>query len=193
MVLLGRVGQILARFKGNGWIEIRNNLAYLVATPALRIKNIWAKWDSRGKAGDPLPFPYSVAVGPDGIIHALGGLLDTDSLQVHNATTGLWEVISVAKLKKDFYGTLPQSDGIELTGYEDIGVLDGACEKERPLKALRGAGMVYLEKVVIAECADPCVETAFAYVAKVLVEPDVTTGQVYSLKFSNAGLAWVLD
>ena len=200
MTLLGRVGSTLTRFKENGWIELRNGLAYVVATPALKVRDIWANWVKSTpyavpKIGDPHPFPYSVAVDPNGCLHALGGLLEHDGIQVHNKEKNQWEVIPVASLPIQTKATLPQSvNGIELVGFEETGVLASTCGKVRDLKALGTSGIVYLEKVPATVCledgGDPCQETAFAYVATTLEDPDTSSGQTYKLTFSASGMAW---
>jgi len=204
MTLLGRVGSILTRFNCNGWIEVRNGLAYVVATPALKIKNIWANWfkatpNSVPKVGDPLPFPYSVAVDPCGNIHALGGLEETDKdgVQVHNRELNQWEVIPTDEFPLQVSKTIPQADAIELTGFEGVGIVEAGCGITREQKALRGNGIPFLEKTPVNVCledgGDPCQEEAFAYLAQVLEFPTITADETYSLRFSASGLEFVQD
>lgn len=193
MTLLGRVGSRLARFTGSGYIEVHNSLAYLTSAPLLRIRDIWAGWKQNGKIGDPLPFPYSIAVDQEGVMHALAGLEDHDSLQVWDATKGEWSVIKLSDLKKSINSALPQADNIELTGYEEVGMMDSACGQDREMKALRGNGMVYLEKTPVNDCDDPCSSEVFAYVAKVLEFPVPTGVETYKLQFDHTGLKWVQE
>jgi hypothetical protein len=200
MTLLGRVGNILTRFKCNGFIEVRAGLAYLVASPPLVIKNIWANWVkptqySVATVGDPLPFPYSTAVDQCGNIHALGGLLEKDGIQVHNKTTNNWSVIPVDELPHQVSATIPQADSLELVGFEGVGMLESACGATRDQKALRGNGIPFLERTPVNVCledgGDPCQEEAFAYLAQVLEFPEILTDETYHLVYSSTGLAWV--
>jgi hypothetical protein len=200
MTLLGRVGSTLTRFTGNGFIEIRNGLAFVVASPALKVKDLWAKWVkatqySVAKVGDPLPFPYSTAVDSCGNLHALGGLLEKDGLQVHNKTTNNWSVIPVDEFPHQVSKTIPQADAIELTGFESVGLVESACGATREQKALRGNGIPFLERTPVNVCqedgGDPCQEEAFAYLAQVLEFPTIIADETYKLVYSASGLAWV--
>jgi len=193
LTILGRVGDRLARFTGSGYIEINNGLARVTASPTLRIRDIWAQWDANCHIGDPLPYPYATAVDGNGVLHALAGLVDSDSLQVWDHTAKQWSAISVAALKQKVNFTLPQSDHIELTGFEEVGMYDSSCGAEREMKALRGNGMVYLEKVPVNACDDPCSTEAFAYIAKVVDFPTIVGTETYKLQYSSSGLAWVQE
>jgi hypothetical protein len=204
MTLLGRVGSTLTRFNGNGFIEVRAGLAFLVASPKLVVKDLWANWvkptnHSVPTVGDPLPYPYSTAVDSCGNIHALGGLEKTDKngIQVHNREKNQWEVIPVDELPHQVSKTLPQADSIELVGFEEVGVLESACGKTREQKALRGNGLPFLERTPVNTCpedgGDPCQEEAFAYMAQVLEFPTIVADETYKLVYSSSGLAWVQE
>lgn len=203
VTLLGRVGRTLARLTGNGFLRILDGKAFVVSSIPLRVSHLWHTFlRSAGGVsliGDPKPFPFAVVSDAQGNQYAIRGKDNAVGIHMWNPDTATWETVSPDKIPIEVSRQLAQTIGVELVGFEPIPVLGGVTNV-RELKALSGAGIVYLERVAVASvtqegCA-PCPGTGFAYVAKVLAFPTIidTPGNEevgrHRLVYSNLGLRW---
>lgn len=202
MVLLGRVGNFLARFVGEGFLQIRSGKAYLVSWVPVNVKQLWHRYfkpngSSVPVLGDPHPFAFGIVGDEHGNLYGIEGLSSQNSVHVWNFAEKQWETKALSDLPIEIARKLGQSNGIELTGFEPISSGAQDASQVRPLVALRGEGLVYLQKVPTVstdeECG--CEDQPFAYVARVLEFPGVEQGGSeevgrHSLVFSNHGLRW---
>jgi hypothetical protein len=203
VTLLGRMENILAKFIGNGFLQIKDGKAYVVSWVPLTVRQLWHRYWKPGTSsfpilGDPHPFPYGVVASSTGDLYGIQGYAGKDSLHVWSHERKQWETISPDQFPQEVSRQIVQSFGIELTGYDPVPI-DGAPENVRVLKALSGEGLVFLEKVPVPAAAvppecEPCPDNGFAYVAKVLDFPVITPSETetgrHRLVFSSLGLYW---
>ena len=179
MILLGRQGTKLTKFTGDGHVVVEKGVARLVSSVALKTTALWHYGARVSGAtytpGDPKPHTYNVAVDSDGTCYAIKGLLDTDSFQVWNAETQLWEIRPASRFPLCVGAKVPMENGIELIGFKPLGA-DEAEDTERCMKMLCGEGMVILDEVMAPgeckECPDGETVQCASYVARVLQWPD---------------------
>jgi hypothetical protein len=184
MTLLGRVGRHLARFVGSGFIQIVDGRATLVSSVALTIRHLWhglyrVASHSVAVLGPPKDFPYGVVADHEGHLYGIQGFSDRRALHVWNFDKGTWETISPDQFPLEVSRRIWQTDGIELVGFEPVPLM-GAQADVRMLKALSGAGIVYLSRVPTAgddppSGCEPCANSGFTYVARVLEFPTIAT------------------
>lgn len=201
ITLLGRIGATLARFSGNGFLQLLNGKAYVVSSVPLVIRQLWHRYFRVGSSstpvlGDPHPFPYGVVADLKGSLYGIRGFDTRKALHVWNFETAHWETISPDQFPLEVSRRIFQSDGIELIGFEPVPIL-GSPSDVRNLRALSGAGIVYLERVataaddVPANC-EPCADAGFAYVAKVALFPVATGSQIYDITYTSTGIVFDL-
>lgn len=203
LTLLARAGNILSKFVGSGFLQIKSGKAFLVSWIPIKISQLWHRyWKGDGvqpALGDPHDFTYGVIADRYGNLYGIQGYATKKSLHVWNFATRMWETIATDQFPFEISRMVPQSAGVEMVGFEPVPVV-GDVTDVRELKALMGEGIVYLEKVAVAppvvpDGCEPCPENAFAYVAKVLEFPAVEqTGEPetgrHQLIYSSNGLYW---
>lgn len=200
VTLLSRIGNVLAKFVGNGFILIKDSKAYLVSSIPVSITQLWNQyWRPSAVSGvvlgDPHPFPYGVVADKNGNLYGIRGFVNRKTLFVWNFATSVWEGISPDQFPLEVSRALPQSEGIELVGFDPVPTI-GSPANVRILKALSGYGIVYLERTATAAGTDPCAEDSFVSVAKVLEFPVIEPGEGeeetgrHRLVYSSLGLRW---
>lgn len=205
LTLLGRIGHVLAQFTGSGFIQIINGKASVVASVPLRLRQLWHDlWVAPGHSipvlGAPKDFPFGVVADNLGNLYGIQGFDTKRAIHCWSFTKKVWESISPDQFPLEVSRRLSQSDGIELVGFEPISVI-GTASTVRTLKALSGAGLVYLNRVATGPddtnpACEPCGEEGFAYVATVLEFPTIPPSEdetaIHDLVFSSEGLYWKL-
>lgn len=202
MTLLGRVGNRLTQFIGNGFIRIVQGRAYLVQSIPLVIKQFWHDIILEGvvsRIGNPKRFPYAPVCDAQGVAHLIKGMLNRRTVCVSDPATREWVPTPTDQVPIEVSRHLAPNDELELTGFIATGVL-GNHATVRELKRLTGMGIIYLERRLTAPVPTPegcpeCGDENFTYVAKVLPFPEIVetpgeeTGR-HRLAFSSEGLRW---
>jgi hypothetical protein len=202
MTLLGRVGNRLTQFIGNGFIRLVQGRAYLVESIPLVIKQFWHDLVPDGvvtRIGDPKPFPYAPVCDSQGVAHLIKGKANRRTVVVSDPVSREWVPTPTDEVPIEVSRHLPAQEELELVGFVPNSVL-GSQSAIRDLKRLTGLGIVYLERRVTASVPTPegcpsCPDDSFTYVAKVLAFPEIVaspseeTGR-HRLVFSSKGLYW---
>lgn len=197
MTLLGRVGNRLAQFVGNGFIRLVGGRAYLVDSIPLIIKQFWHDYVQDGalsRLGNPKPFPYAPVCDSQGVAHLIKGIIGRRTVVVSDPASREWVPTPTDQVPIEVSRHLASNAELELVGFVPNGVL-GSQATVRELKRLAGLGIVYLERRVNAPSPTPCPEESFTYVAKVVPFPEIVassgeeTGR-HRLIFSSEGLYW---
>lgn len=202
LTLLGRVGNRLTQFVGNGFIRIVQGRAYLVQSIPLVIKQFWHELIKDGvvsRIGSPRRFPYAPVCDLQGVAHLIKGMIGRRTVCVSDPLTREWVPTATDEVPIEVSRHLPAQPELELVGFVPNSVL-GSQSTVRDIKRLTGMGIVYLERQVTAPAPVPdgcpsCPDDAFTYVAKVLTFPEIVelpneeTGR-HRLVFSSEGLYW---
>lgn len=203
VTLLGRVARTLVRLRGNGFLQLIEGKVFVVPSLALRLQQLWHDYWRTGNSsipvvGNPKDFHYGVVADLKGNLYGIRGFDTKKALHVWNFSTKLWETISPDQFPLEVSRRIFQADAIELVGFEAISVL-GSPSDVRALKALSGAGLVYLTRTATAgddtpSGCEPCADAGFAYIAQVLDFPTIVPGvgetSKHHLVFSSLGLYW---
>ncbi len=202
MTLLGRVGNRLTQFIGNGFIRLVQGRAYLVDSIPLVIKQFWHDLVIDGaitRIGEPRPFPYAPVTDSQGVAHLIKGKASRRTVVISDPVTREWIPTPTDEVPIEVSRHLPAQEELELVGFIPNTVL-GSQSAIRDLKRLTGQGIIVLERRVTAPVVTPegcseCPEDAFTYVAKVLPFPEIvaTPGEEsgrHRLVFSSEGLYW---
>ena len=199
LTILARVGQKLARFTGTGFIALDSGIARVVNSVPLKLQNLWHKWwkptaTSRPILGEPLPYPM-MAVGDDkGNIHAIQGPTAEDATPYWDSAAEQFTQRPISENRLPRKGVVTSVADLELVGY--VPISDGQpVDTVRDMKALAGAGLMYLETTVTVDDGCECApNNGVASVAKTLPLPIPYGTETYTLKFSAAeGLHWSED
>ena len=194
VVLLGRVGNRLARLVGSGFIAITNGYASIVQSVPLKVRDLWHRWWKSSPTatpvlGAPQNFPYQVIADSYGELHAIKGG-EYDSVKVWDASEGVFVDTELTDLPKCQKGVINRAPVLELVGYEPIPE-QGSETAERCLKGLTGSGLVIAsERDTVASACPQGDEVVTVMSTFALPEP--VADETYVLKFSTAlGLHWV--
>lgn len=202
LTLLGRVGNRLTQFVGNGFIRIVQGRAYLVQSIPLVIKQFWHELIKEGvvsRIGNPRRFPYAPVCDSQGVAHLIKGMDGRRTVCVSDPQTREWVPTPTDQVPIEVSRHLQAGEELELSGFTATSLL-GDHGSVRSLKRLMGQGVVYLERRVTAPNVTPegcpeCGDENFTYVAKVLAFPEIVetpgieTGR-HRLVFSSEGLRW---
>lgn len=202
LTLLGRVGNRLSQFVGNGFIRVIQGRAYLVQSIPLVVKQFWHDLVQEGvtsRIGNPRRAPYLTVCDPQGVAHLIKGMVSRRTVCVSDPATREWVPTPTDQVPIEVSRHLVADEELEITGFTPTGVL-GSHATVRELKRLTGMGIVYLERRLTAPAPTPegcpeCGDENFTYVAKVLPFPEVVetpgeeTGR-HRLVFSSEGLRW---
>lgn len=202
ITILGRIGRALARFSGNGFIQIINGKAFVVQSIPLKAITLWHNWfrpttsSLRPILGEPLPFKNLVIGGEKGDFHLIRGPETEDAIPHWDAENELFEIKPVSEIEKCVKGQIAGADFLELVGYEAISV-SGEPDAVRCMKKLSGAGILIAKQVATtpSECVCEGCEPVAAVATVFQFLPNPTTGTNYKLRYSVAtGLhSWVAD
>lgn len=194
VVLLGRVGNRLARLVGSGFIAITNGYASVVRSVPLQLRNLWHRWwksspTANPVVGEPLDFPYLVIAGPNGTLHAIKGNGAEDSVKVWDQSANSYVDTPLSELAKCYKGVLPRASVIELVGYAPIAE-NGSETAVRCLSGLTGGGLVIASErnTVAAVCAQAEEKVT---VMTILAPPSLDDNVAYVLKCTNGVIEWV--
>lgn len=179
MTLLGRIGSVVARFTGSGFIQIKKGKAYLVDSFDVNVKELYhRRYQSSGRAlpvlGEPLDSTYDIIADERGHYFAQKGLDTEDSVKIWNKTLALHTVIPISEFPKTHKGLLPGENALEITGFVPIAA-DGSPATVRQLSVLAGKGILYAtqQATVASDClCEGCQPVeAIASVVKILSYP----------------------
>lgn len=202
MTLLGRCGNRLAQFIGDGFIRMFQGRAYLVQSIPLVIKQFWHDLVREGvisRIGDPKQFPYAAVCDSQGVAHLIKGKANRRTVCVSDPASREWVPMPTDEVPIEVSRHLSAQDELELVGFVPNAVI-GSQSAIRELKRLSGVGIVYLERQITAPVPTPegcpeCDVDSFTYVAKVLTFPEIVgspgdeSGR-HRLVFSSEGLYW---
>lgn len=194
VVLLGRVGNRLARLVGSGFIAITNGYASIVESVPLKVRNLWHRWWKSSPTatpviGEPLNFPYQVISDSYGNLSAIKGG-EYDSVKVWDASANAFVDTRVSALPHCVEGVLPRVPALELTGYVPLSPGDSlGPENARCVQALLGTG-VLLARTVSTVGGTPCNAEGEATVVSALTMPP-NNDLVYTLQCVNGVISWV--
>lgn len=122
VTLLGRVGSIMARLAGDGFLKITNGKASVVSSIPIKVRSLWHRWWKptalqRPILGEPLPFPYLVVADAQGNLHGIKGVADAEAGVIY------WDSTAGVYRQTDFNGFLehiapvPAGDGTYVLKY----------------------------------------------------------------------------
>lgn len=205
--LLGRIGRVLARLSGTGFISIRDGLAFVVQSVPLKITQLWHNWykpsgiNKRPILGAPYPFPNHVVADSEGNLFGVKGLtgegIVEDSVHVFSKDREQWETRETCDVPLKIRGLAPRSTGIEIAGFVPIAT-SGESTDVRELQVLTGSGIIVVNQQATipssCDCEGCTPEAAVASVATFLPFPDTEDAEAtYTLKWKTTGAYWDLD
>lgn len=206
LTLLARAGNILSRFTGSGFLQIRAGKAFLVPHVPVSVRQLWHRYFRRGNdvqpsLGDPHPFEYQIIGDKNGGLYAIQGFGQERTVHLWNPVAGHWESVAPKDFPLEVARRLEQREELELVGFNPV-CSTGNFAETRPLMALGGrVGVVYIERCpapkVAGEC-EPCPDTAFTYKTRILPFPessecDETHSEQFKLVCTREGVEWVPD
>jgi hypothetical protein len=161
LTLLGRFENRMARFVGNGFIQVIRGKARLVQSIPLQVRYLWHEWvrlktGAKPVYGNPLPYPFRAVLDAEGNCHAAGGLTDSDSVAVWDHAKREFSEKPVGTFPQCVANHIPQAEELELTGYVPLETSDSPT-LNRCLKAFTGSGVIVVEQrpAPINGCGDP--------------------------------------
>ena len=198
ITILGRIGNKLAKFSGNGFIQLVCGKAKVVSSVAMKVTSLWHQWwkpdriNGNPVLGDPYPIPYMLVADSDGNMHLVKGFADKQAVLVWDNEAGAWTVCDSADFQLFSNGTEEQVSALEIAGFAPLAA-GSSCDTARPMAVLAGEGVLYAESAL--SCVDEsseCGTQRTASVSKFLPFP-TGTGE-YVLKYNSAdGLRWVAE
>lgn len=201
ITILGRIGRTLARFKGDGFIQILNGRAFVVKNIPFKVSTLWHErilpgaYAIRSVLGKPMPFKRLGIFDDQGNPHMIEGP-EVNAIPHWNAEAGIFEIKPVSEIQKCVKGQIEGSDAVELVGFEAIPV-SGESDAVRCMKKLSGAGILIAKQVATtpSECVCEGCEPVAAVATIFQFLPNPTTGTNYKLRYSAVtGLhSWVAD
>lgn len=207
VVLLGRIGRKLAKLIGNGFIQIREGVAFVVSNVELKVNDLWHEWfmpsglNKRPIIGVPLPFPYQLIADSNGQLHAIQGLQGEgvygDSVSVWNKEASLWEIREAADFPLLQRGLSPRLTALELVGFAPIAA-SGTSDDVRQLSTLAGSGIIVVNQQATVPSSCDCEgcepQAAVASVATFLPFPtSEDEDATFTLKWNTEGPYWSED
>lgn len=166
MVLLGRYGELLARFMGDGFVIVEKGAARLVSKVALQVdtETPWVTYTRptprAAVRGNPDPFSFMVAVDANGKCWALPGRTLEDSIAVWSFEDQKWEIRATSSFPICIKGKLDGSDSLELIGFNPLSPDDETFEETtRCIKGFCGRGFLWAESAAAPgecfQCEEP--------------------------------------
>lgn len=186
MTLIGRYGEKIARFVGDGYIRIKQGKATLTQSIPMSVSRLWHKWvktsgGTKAVLGDPSPYPFRVIADNSGTCYAVRGLTDHDSVEVYDHVAKQFYQKPVSAFPIQVIGDLPRVDRIQLTGFRKQNPAEACSETVRPIESLSGNGIVISEYDASAEADCQDFKRSFA---RVIGFPDDV--QNYYVRYDKA-------
>jgi hypothetical protein len=164
-ILLVRVGDVLKKFCGSGYVRVENGVAYLTSQVGVTLTDLY-----HDAEGDPQCFNYLPVADSCGILHGSQGLKDQDSIVVWNFSLQQFCHVPTSDLGKTAIGQIPPTNALELIGFPPIPV-GGSLTDVRELKKLCGSGIVMITQAATTPPVGGCPGDDQACVATVVPFP----------------------
>lgn len=159
-ILLIRVGDVLKKFCGSGYVKVENGVAFLTDATGITLTDLWHDAD-----GEPMCFSYVPIVDECGNAHASRGMKNVNSVVVWDVALQKFCHLPTSELGKSQVGQIKPTNALELVGFTPI-PLGGELTNPRQMKKLCGEGIVFVQPAPsepeVGECpgsSDACVAT----------------------------------
>ena len=184
VTLLARVGNVLARLKGKGFLyQNEDGEVTTTETPEWNVQQLYHQWflpspTSPPVAGEPLPVAYDVVASETGKPYLQKGLDGEDSVRVWNHETRRHEHRGVSQFPNCVTDQIEGAPQIELVGFDPVPA-GGDPTAPRCQKKLAGEGIIIVNRVPsVPPASDECAAcddgsgTQDTFVAQFIPKPE---------------------
>lgn len=194
IIIFGRRGNMMARFAGDGFIQLKRGVASVVPSVPFRVRDLYHNWwKPEGVVtpilGEPLAFPYLIMGDAQGEPHGIKGVSTEESSPVFDPDTNAFTMQPLTEQSKCFKGQVPQVAALEIVGFDPLAVNDPLTKVRCP-KGFIGNGILVVNRVATVP-GNAC-NDEFTSVATLIAKP-VGAGP-YTFKYNSTdGYYWDAD